>query len=305
MKKVILLASLALIGVACSKSDDSSNNDNGGGGNNKGGDAAQVVNPSNAPAVYPTERQGGAQNYNTTTYTLENNKVKTVVKEYYQGGIKNSTQTTQVTYTDGKKFPTKVKMEGTSYSSETEYTYNDNDQITEMKNTSSGSLPQVIKLEYDTNGRLSKIIKGENVTTFEYPNPTTVVEKNSANPNNVRTYTVVDGNVTKFLEESKNDQGQVEFSQVQEYEYNSDVKNPDFSLERRLLDPSYAINYYPYSADYSKNMYTKKTDSYVDHGNVGGSRSYTYTYDKNDKGYPTKRTQKDGEGIEDVTTYSY
>ena len=101
MKKMFILASIALVGAACSKSDDN------GGGNNGGGNP---VTPSEVPAVYPTEKRGNDQNYSQTTYTLENNKVKTVVRERYQNGVKDATatRTTNVTYTD-KKYPTVVE----------------------------------------------------------------------------------------------------------------------------------------------------------------------------------------------------
>ena len=295
MKKMFILASIALVGAACSKSDDN------GGGNNGGGNP---VTPSEVPAVYPTEKRGDDQNYSQTTYTLENNKVKTVVRERYQNGVKDATatRTTNVTYTD-KKYPTVVEETyNGSFTNKTEYTYNEKNQITEMKNTREGST-QVVKFEYNAEGKLSKAIHSSHEITYEYPNATTVVEKNSSEPNSTNTYTVVNGNVTKFLQERKDDLGTVRFTSTQEYEYNTTVKNPDFSLERRILDPSYFYNYNPYDANYSKNVYTKRTDSYNDNGHTN-SRTSTYTYEANDKGYPTKKTEI-FEGGNTVTTYTY
>lgn len=295
MKKMFVLASLALVGVACSKSDD-----NGGGNSGEN----NPVTPTTAPAVYPTEKRGNDQNYTQTTYTLENNKVKTIVTETYQNGVKDATatRTTNVTYTD-KKYPTVVEETyNGSFTNKTEYTYNEKNQITEMKNTREGST-QVVKFEYNAEGKLSKAIHSSHEITYEYPNATTVVEKNSSEPNSTNTYTVVNGNVTKFLQERKDDLGTVRFTSTQEYEYNTTVKNPDFSLERRILDPSYFYNYNPYDANYSKNVYTKRTDSYNDNGHTN-SRTSTYTYEANDKGYPTKKTEI-FEGGNMVTTYTY
>ena len=295
MKKMFVLASLALVGVACSKSDD-----NGGGNSGEN----NPVTPTTAPAVYPTEKRGNDQNYTQTTYTLENNKVKTIVTETYQNGVKDATatRTTNVTYTD-KKYPTVVEETyNGSFTNKTEYTYNEKNQITEMKNTREGST-QVVKFEYNAEGKLSKAIHSSHEITYEYPNATTVVEKNSSEPNSTNTYTVVNGNVTKFLQERKDDLGTVRFTSTQEYEYNTTVKNPDFSLERRILDPSYFYNYNPYDANYSKNVYTKRTDSYNDNGHTN-SRTSTYTYEANDKGYPTKKTEI-FEGGNTVTTYTY
>lgn len=299
MKKMFVLASLALVGVACSKSDD---NGGGNGGGNSGEN--NPVTPTTAPAVYPTEKRGNDQNYTQTTYTLENNKVKTIVTETYQNGVKDATatRTTNVTYTD-KKYPTVVEETyNGSFTNKTEYTYNEKNQITEMKNTREGST-QVVKFEYNAEGKLSKAIHSSHEITYEYPNATTVVEKNSSEPNSTNTYTVVNGNVTKFLQERKDDLGTVRFTSTQEYEYNTAVKNPDFSLERRILDPSYFYNYNPYDANYSKNVYTKRTDSYNDNGH-SNSRTSTYTYEANDKGYPTKKTEI-FEGGNTVTTYTY
>ena len=227
MKKMFILASIALVGAACSKSDDN------GGGNNGGGNP---VTPSEVPAVYPTEKRGDDQNYSQTTYTLENNKVKTVVRERYQNGVKDATatRTTNVTYTD-KKYPTVVEETyNGSFTNKTEYTYNEKNQITEMKNTREGST-QVVKFEYNAEGKVSKAIHPTYQVSYEYPNATTVVEKNSSTPNSTNTYTIVNGNVTKFLQESKDDLGTVRFTNTQEYEYNTAVKNPDASFERRYL----------------------------------------------------------------------
>ena len=58
MKKMFILASLALVGVACSKDDN---------------DGGNRINPSEEPAVYPTEKTGNDQNYTQTTYTVKNN----------------------------------------------------------------------------------------------------------------------------------------------------------------------------------------------------------------------------------------
>lgn len=299
MKKMFVLASLALVGVACSKSDD---NGGGNGGGNSGEN--NPVTPATAPAVYPTEKRGNDQNYTQTTYTLENNKIKTIVTETYQNGVKDATATTttNVTYTD-KKYPSVVeKTYNGSLTNKTEYTYNEKNQITEMKNTREG-FTQVVKFEYNAEGKVSKAIHSSHEITYEYPNATTVVEKNSSEPNSTNTYTVVNGNVTKFLQERKDDLGTVRFTNTQEYEYNTAVKNPDFSLERRILDPSYFYNYNPYDANYSKNVYTKRTDSYNDNGH-SNSRTSTYTYEANDKGYPTKKTEI-FEGGNTVTTYTY
>lgn len=69
MKKMFILASLALVGVACSKNDDN--------------DGGNRINPSEEPAVYPTEKTGDDQNYTQTTYTVK--KQQSSRKDCYRG----------------------------------------------------------------------------------------------------------------------------------------------------------------------------------------------------------------------------
>ena len=131
-----------------------------------------------------------------------------------------------------------------------------------------------------------------------------MIEKNSNQPNTTKTYTLTNGNVSKILEEHKDDQGKVRFSNTIEYKYDTTVKNPEVSLERRLLNTNYFHDYNPYKAAYSSNVYTEEVYSYNDNGHEGGKDSLTYTYEKNDKGYPTKKTEK-GRNMDIVTTYAY
>jgi hypothetical protein len=294
MKKMFILASLALVGVACSKNDDN--------------DGGNRINPSEEPAVYPTEKTGDDQNYTQTTYTVKNNnQVEKIVTEVYQAGVKNaaSTQTTTITYAGAdKKYPAVVEKTYNGGSNKIEYAYNERNQITEMKNTVNGSTPEVVKFEYNADGKLSKAIHSSYEITYEYPNSSTVIEKNSNQPNTTKTYTLTNGNVSKILEEHKDDQGKVRFSNTIEYKYDTTVKNPEVSLERRLLNVDYFYNYNPYKANYSPNVYTKEVHSYNDNGHKGEKEALTYTYKKNDKGYPTEKTEK-GRNMDIVTTYAY
>ncbi|WP_455004215.1 hypothetical protein [Capnocytophaga gingivalis] len=295
MKKMFILASLALVGVACSKDDN---------------DGGNRINPSEEPAVYPTEKTGNDQNYTQTTYTVKNNnQVEKIVTEVYQAGVKNTaaTQTTTITYASAdKKYPSVVEKtyNGGSNKNKIEYSYNEKNQITEMKNTVNGSTSEVVKFEYNADGKISKAIHSGYEITYEYPNASTVIEKNSNQPNTTKTYTLTNGNVTKILDEHKDDQGVVRNSNITEYEYDTTVKNPEVSLERRLLNVDYFYNYNPYKANYSPNVYTKEVHSYNDNGHKGEKEALTYTYKKNDKGYPTEKTEK-GRNMDIVTTYAY
>ena len=289
MKKMFVLASLALIGVACSKNDDNVAVYNGGGNNGGGNKAISSSTISGdpfiteEPAVFPTQKEGTDQEYDITTYTLENNKVKSVVIDHYQNGqkVNKKTITTNVTYND-KGLPAKLEQTEDGLTRTIESIYNAKNQIEEIKATNEQ--PYTI--------------------TYEYPTANTVVEKNSTNTNESLTYTFENGNLTKKVLE-RFYQGNVVGSAIEEYKYDTTIKNPDASLEFKLVDLNYFLEEDRYSPERSKNVVTEITKSGTDGQHELPKRiSATYTYEKNDKGYPTKRTTKEGNTSE-VTTYTY
>lgn len=309
MKKMFILASIALVGAACSKSDDN-------GGNN------QVVNRINnstvsgnpfateETTVYPTEKRGTDQNYSQTTYTVENNKVKAVVTEIYRNGqkIDGRTISTNITYNE-KGLPSKLEDVQGRETRKLEYTYNDKNQVKEITLTEGTDTEKQVH-EYDVQGRLSKITftatEDEPYTvTYEYPDENTVVEKDSRNENEKITYTIEGGNLTKKVKEITNPQGQVVRSETKTYKYDTSIKNPDASLERKLISFDY-FEEARYTPSNSKNAVTEIATTGNDNGHPLTSSTTTYTYEKNDKGYPTKKTKTiAGSSSSEVTTYTY
>lgn len=108
MKKVILLASLLLIGVACSKNDNNEPSKKGDEKVEKPGDkgndkSKSIPSPSPAPSpnpdpspnpsspapsigenvdpIFPKMKNGDNQYYSLTTYQKEGNRVKKVIRE--------------------------------------------------------------------------------------------------------------------------------------------------------------------------------------------------------------------------------
>lgn len=317
MKKVILLASLALIGVACSKSDDNNTENapaegsNGGSGNNTEQPIQPPV-PVEEPAVYPKEKRGNDLNYSLISYELEGKKVKKMVLEHYTNGRRDESNiaTTTVTYTD-KKYPTKVEKKWSEGSpilpQSAEYTYNDKNQVTQLKSVANGVTTNYT-FEYNPQGKLSKVTTAvvggqESTETFTYPDDKTVVKKISSDANTTFTYTVEGGNVTKEVYERKNEAGHVQFSQVSTYEYEPNIKNPKASYEYSLVTLDFTNNYAPTTGN-SKNVLKKSVSQYTDNGNAFTPDETTYTYQVNEQGYPIKVTQR-GDGYIEESTFTY
>lgn len=311
MKKMFILASLALVGMACSKNDDNVGVYNGG-GNKVISNSTISGDPfiTEEPAVFPTQKEGNDQEYDLTTYTLENNKVKSVVIDNYVNGqkVNNETITTNVTY-NAKGLPSKLEQTQDTETRTIEYIYNAKNQIEEIKATHNNTTTKYIH-EYDAQGRLSKMTFSATneqpyTITYEYPTANTVVEKNSTNTNESLTYTFENGNLTKKVLE-RFYQGKVIGSAVEEYKYDTTIKNPDASLELKLVDLNYYLEEDRYSPERSKNVVTEITKSGTDDQYELPKRiSATYTYEKNDKGYPTKKTETKAGNTPKVTTYTY
>lgn len=303
MKKLVLLAGLLLVGAACSKNDEVKQDSTDDGGQGK------VTTPvAEAPAVYPTEKQGDDQNYRTTTYELDGKKVKKVVEETYQDGQKrdDNTTVTEVTYTD-KKYPTKLVETTNGNTRQLEYTYDNKNRVTAMELT-QGTNKEKRTFEYDEKGRVTKEIHTqpgvEPITTvYTYPDDKTVVEKNPSDPNRTKVYTFENGNLVKSTYEWKDANGQVMISETYTYKYDTTIKNPEASLERQLVSLNYFYNPLFFERN-SKNVVTERVFEGVDHTIPLQPRTTTYTYEKNDKGYPTKVTEK-GQGYETVTVLTY
>ena len=326
MKKVILLASLLLIGVACSKNDNNepSKQDDGKGKVQKPGDKGKDQNEpvpspnSSSPApsigenvdpIFPKMKNGDNQNYSLTTYEREQNqnRVKKVIRESYSNNQKENDRTVTITITYGTgKYPTLVDEVGGFTPRKVEYTYNNRDQITFAKKTESGAV-QTKEYQYDAQGRLSKIVANyggsPQVLEYSYPDSKTVVKKDN-NSGLVTTYTFEGENLVKEVLERKDNSGRVVYSQTTIYEYDTTIKSPNASLGNRLLNP-YFFNEEVYSEKTSKNAVTKKTSSIIDHGHSVPAQTSTYTYEKNAQGYPTKAKEVTSGNAQSTIEYQY
>ena len=323
MKKVILLAGLLFFGVACSKNDD-----NGGTSNGKeGGKDKPAPSPSPAPApsprpapspspaptpspapwevdpVFPKKvKMGDSNNYSLDTYFFENGKVVKIEREFYDRGQKEEgKETTTVTYA-GKKYPSKVVHTG-RYNVQVEYTYNDKNQVLTVKKTENGATTTKT-FEYDANGRVVKESDPDATYVYTYPDDKTIVKTGTLSYGglNIITYTIEGGNLVKEVLELKNEGGRLERTIVTTYEYDLSIKNPNLSIETRLVKPYFYGNKTYSPETVSKNVLTKKvTTSPVREEN----RSSTFTYQKNAQGYPTEVDERTSGNTRSRITYEY
>lgn len=308
MKKVFLLAGLLLIGMACNKNDDNGDTNNGKGG----GKDKLVPSPSPSPAptpspapwevdpVFPKKVKMGARHYyGLYTYFFENGKVVKIEQETYDRGQKiGGKQITTVTYT-GNKYPSTVVR----YNIRVEYTYNDRNQVLTVKKTENG-ITKTKTFEYDASGRVVKESNPDVTYVYTYPDDKTIVrtEALSYGGTNITTYTIEGGNLVKEVLQLKEANGQVKRTVETVYEYDLSIKNPNLSIETRLVK-TYFYESTTYSPEtFSKNVLTKwTTTSPITEEN----RSSVFTYQKNNQGYPTEVNERTSGNAQSTTEYQY
>lgn len=320
MKKIIiLLTSLFLIGTACSKNDSKPAGKEDGKvekPDDKGKDKDKPTpSPSPSPAptpspapwevdpVFPKKvKMGDSNNYSLDTYFFENGKVVKIEREFYDRGQKEEgKETTTVTYA-GKKYPSKVVHTG-RYNVQVEYTYNDKNQVLTVKKTENGATTTKT-FQYDANGRVVKESNPDATYVYTYPDDKTIVKTGTLSYGglNIITYTIEGGNLVKEVLELKNEGGRLERTIVTTYEYDLSIKNPNLSIETRLVKPYFYGNKTYSPETVSKNVLTKKvTTSPVREEN----RSSTFTYQKNAQGYPTEVDERTSGNTRSRITYEY
>ena len=328
MKKAILLAGLLLIGVACSKNDDNKPAGKEDGKVEKPDDKGKdkdkpTPSPSPSPApspepspspspapwevdpVFPKKVKTGDRNYyGLDTYFFENGKVVKIERETYDRGqkVEGELETTTVTYA-GKKYPSAVVYSSKYYNIRVEYTYNDRNQVLTVKKTENG-ITKTKTFEYDASGRVVKESNPDVTYVYTYPDDKTVVrtEALSSGGSNITTYTIEGGNLVKEVLQLKNADGQVERTVLTVYEYDLSIKNPNLSIETKLVK-SYFYENKTYSPEtVSKNVLTKWTTTSPVHGE---NRSVVFTYQKNDQGYPTEVDERTSGNTRSWTAYEY
>ena len=110
------------------------------------------------------------------------------------------------------------------------------------------------------------------------------------------------GNLVKEVLQLKEANGQVKRTVVTVYEYDLSIKNPNLSIETRLVK-AYFYESTTYSPEtVSKNLLTKwTTTSPITEEN----RSSVFTYQKNHQGYPTEVDERTSGNTRSWTAYEY
>lgn len=110
------------------------------------------------------------------------------------------------------------------------------------------------------------------------------------------------GNLVKHVLQLMEANGQVKRTVETVYEYDLSIKNPNLSIETRLVK-TYFYESTTYSPEtVSKNVLTKRTTtSPVTEENS----SSVFTYQKNDQGYPTEVNERTSGNTHSCTAYQY
>lgn len=110
------------------------------------------------------------------------------------------------------------------------------------------------------------------------------------------------GNLVKEVLQLKEANGQVKRTVETVYEYDLSIKNPNLSIETRLVK-SYFYENKTYSPEtVSKNVLTKWTTTSPVHEE---NRSAVFTYQKNNQGYPTEVNERTSGKAQSTTEYQY
>jgi len=191
MKKLLILASLALIGVACHKSDDDNNNNN----NNN-----NAPNPWEERVILPTKYiiEYSADSSTEMVYTVEDGFIKDAKEYEISGSERKEVKHLIISPLKGKKLPARIDIDKDGIAQEVvEFSYNDQDQVTEIKKSELGKFSISITFEYK-DGKLSKFAPIPSVVyNLTYPDAHTVV---ATGDSGYDTYTYTfspEGNLTK------------------------------------------------------------------------------------------------------------
>ena len=313
MKKLLVLASLALIGVACCKSDDENNN------NSNNNAPAPWEEETLLPTKYIT--QYSEDNRTEMVYTIEDGFIKEAREFEISGSERKEVKHFIIKPLKGKKLPATIDIEKDNILQEfVEFSYNDQDQITEIKKGEIGKFPMTITFDYK-DGKLSKFAPIPSIVyNLTYPDAYTVV---ATGDSGYDTYTYTfspEGNLIKKVYDNLTN-GVVSFRKTYLYEYDLQKKNPKRNLQIQLIalanTPLENYTFYElYEATNSKNLVVKvfeRTQQLEDSNNpsLGLTKGSPYlsTEYKNEannpQGYATKITKVTDGNDGTIEKYEY
>ena len=256
MKKLLVLASLALIGVACCKSDDENNN------NSNNNAPAPWEEETLLPTKYIT--QYSEDNRTEMVYTIEDGFIKEAREFEISGSERKEVKHFIIKLLKGKKLPATMDIEKDGIAQGVvEFSFNDQDQVTEIKKSELGKFSMSITFDYK-DGKLSKFAPIPSIVyNLTYPDAYTVV---ATGDSGYDTYTYTfspEGNLIEKVYDNLTN-GVVSFRKTYLYEYDLQKKNPKRDLQIQLVTLANTpldkyIFYELYEATNSKNLVVKQT----------------------------------------------
>ncbi|GJH39983.1 hypothetical protein RCZ04_05330 [Capnocytophaga sp. HP1101] len=238
------------MGVACCKSDDDNNNP-------PAPDTGEVALPTKYIASTATD------DMIEMVYTIEDGFIKEVIEYRVSGSERKEERRLKITPVEGKKLPAKIDiLKGEYLDYRIEFSYNDQDQVTEIKKAQLGGLSNAIILDYK-DGKVSQYGSSTSSRVYKvsYPDARTVVVRDPEYSK--YTYTLSrEGNLIKKVHEEFSD-GALFSKETYTYEYDLQKKNPKSNLQMRFislaLTDSDQYSYYElYEATNSRNLVVKE-----------------------------------------------
>ena len=256
MRKLLILASLAFIGVACCKSDDDNNNNN----NNKAPD------PWEEKVILPTKYiiEYSADSSTEMVYTVEDGFIKEAKEYEISGSERKEVKHLIIKPLKGKKLPARIDIDKDGIAQGVvEFSFNDQDQVTEIKKSELGKFSMSITFDYK-DGKLSKFAPIPSVVyNLTYPDAHTVVATGDSGYDTYIYTFSPEGNLIKKVYDNLTN-GVVSFRKTYLYEYDLQKKNPKRDLQIQLVTlantPLENYTFYElYEATNSKNLVVKQT----------------------------------------------
>ena len=256
MRKLLILASLALIGVACHKSDDDNNNNN-----NK-----KTPDPWEEKTLLPTKYiiERSKDDISEMVYTIEDGFIKEAREFKTYRSKRKEVKHLIIKPLKGKKLPARIDIDKDGIAQEVvEFSFNDQDQVTEIKKSELGKFSMSITFEYK-DGKLSKFAPIPSVVyNLTYPDAHTVVATGDSGYDTYIYTFSPEGNLIKKVYDNLTN-GVVSFRKNYLYEYDLQKKNPKRNLQIQLITlantPLDNYTFYElYEATNSKNLVVKQT----------------------------------------------
>ena len=313
MRKLLILASLALIGVACHKSDDDNNNNN-----NK-----KTPDPWEEKTLLPTKYiiERSKDDISEMVYTIEDGFIKEAREFKTYRSKRKEVKHLIIKPLKGKKLPARIDIDKDGIAQGVvEFSFNDQDQVTEIKKSELGKFSMSITFDYK-DGKLSKFAPIPSVVyNLTYPDAHTVVATGDSGYDTYIYTFSPEGNLIKKVYDNLTN-GVVSFRKTYLYEYDLQKKNPKRNLQIQLITlantPLENYTFYElYEATNSKNLVVKvfeRTQQLEDSNNpsLGLTKGSPYlsTEYKNEannpQGYATKITKVTDGNDGTIEKYEY